>query len=81
MLCMRLKQEFGSFPAGVILQFEPANSGSVRPGDLVLTGLDDEALFPHLVTSSGELTPFGCIIGEHHLIRYRAMAVTTPIKL
>lgn len=81
MLSMRLNRAFGPYPAGAILQFEPATSGSVRPGDVVLSGLDDEDLFPHLVTDSGDLTPFGYINGERQHIRYRAIAVTTQIDL
>lgn len=80
MLRMRLKQAFGTFSAGAILEFECANSAGVRPGDIVLTGLDDEALFPHMVTINGDLTPFGYITGERRHIRYRATAVISPIE-
>ena len=79
MLSMRLKRAFGPFPAGVTLQFVPADSVSVRLGDIVLCGLDDELLFPHVVMEDGGLSPFGCIKGENRNIRYRAIAVTSVI--
>ena len=79
MLSMRLRQAFGPYPPGVTLLFAPATSSDVRPGDMVLAGLNDEDLLPHLITDSGGVTPFGYIVGERSNIRYRAIAVTTPI--
>lgn len=79
MLRLRLCRPFGPYPAGAILHFERASFDDVRPGDIVLSGLDDDALFPHEVGDDGGLTPFGCINGQRRHIRYRAVSVTTEI--
>lgn len=80
MLSMRLLRAFGPYPAGVTISFAPASAADVRSGDFVLTGLNEDNLVPHLITVGGNLTQFGCIVGEHNNIRYRAVAVTLQIN-
>lgn len=79
MLVMKLKREFGQYEAGAIAWFAPASSEDVHTNDFVLCGLNDDDLFPHFVTATGELTSFGCIIGERCNIRYKAVAVIPAV--
>jgi len=79
MLMMRLQKPLGQFPAGVVLEFGSVMDPDLHPGDIVLCGLNCEELFPHVVTKSGGLTPFGCVVGEYRNIKYKALAVTTRI--
>ena len=80
MLSMRLKRAIGPYPAGGTLLFAPATARDVNSGDVVLAGLDEENLLPHLITEDGSLRPFAYIIGEHRNIKYRAVAVTSQIN-
>ena len=80
MLSMRLLKAFGPYPAGVTLLFAPATAREVNSGDLVLAGLNEDNLLPHMVTDRGHLTPFCYVVGELSNIKYRAIAVTSPIN-
>lgn len=75
MIAMQLKRAFGSYRAGSILLFEAATSNDVLPNDVVLCGLNEKELFPHIVMPDGDLSSFGYIVGELCNIRYKVAFV------
>jgi|GEM_PF-4430657 len=76
MLTMQLRCSFGPYQAGSVLWFMRATQKEVSAGDVVLCGLNEEELFPHLVLPNGELSNFGFIVGEHENIRYKTIMIT-----
>jgi hypothetical protein len=69
---IRLKRTLGAYSGGTVLELKPATNKDGHPGDIVLCGVRDDILFPHLVAESGDLIPFAHIVGERRNIRYIA---------
>jgi hypothetical protein len=69
---IRLRRALGAYSGGTVLDLKPATNKDGRPGDVVLCGVQDDVLFPHLVAESGDLSPFAHIVGERRNIRYIA---------